>query len=214
MSANSAPTGAIGKSASFLLICWVWILSGLPAAAGQFRDLGAQSSHPGEGKAAFADYNADGLIDLYAGGVLLRNIGNGQFSPVGGSGLPGGSGIWADYDNDGDPDLFVYTRGELYRNEGNGKFVRAGFPELRANTSRAAVWVDINNDALPDLYVAGYEVYQKEIYPDIIFRNTGNGRFVEHWRSSADETRSARGVTAADYNDDGNMDIYVSNYRR
>ena len=195
-----------------LCTCAALLLFGTTA-FGEFRDITTASGFSGDGKAAFADYNGDGLVDVFAGGKLFRNRGDARFTEVPNSGLRGGAGVWGDFNNDGRPDLFNYSRGELYRNEGGDRFRKMPFPKLPAKSSRAAVWIDINNDALLDLYIGGFEVFKKKVYPDHIYRNTGNGQFVHHWSSAPATARSTRGVTAADYNSDGAVDLYVSHYR-
>lgn len=182
-------------------------------AKAEFRDASKELGFAGSRKAAFVDYNGDGWVDLYAG-QLYRNEQGKKFVVAKDSGIPIGAGIWGDYDNDGQPDLFLYGgKGSLYHNQGNGKFEKVPFPELPTVTSMGAVWIDINNDGLLDLYVAGYEHWQKAVYPDVVYVNQGQGKFKEHWRSPKNAHYSGRGVTAADFDEDGNMDIYVSNYR-
>jgi hypothetical protein len=188
------------------------LFSSVAAQAG-FRDISAAADFNADGKAAFADYDGDGRIDLYAGGKLYRNAGGARFTAVAKSGLPRGAGVWGDYNNDGRPDLFNYTRGELYRNEDGKRFRKVPFPALPAKTSRAAIWIDIDNDARLDLYIGGYEKFKKQVFADHIYRNTGNGKFVRHWSSKPEASRSTRGVTAADYNADGHIDLYLSHYR-
>ena len=194
-------------SAALLLAC-------VPLASwGQFRDASEELGFSGGGKAAFADYNGDGWIDVYAGGKLFRNEGGKKFVVVSDAGVPGGEVIWGDYDNDGHPDLFQFTgAGSLHRNKGDGTFEQQEFPALPTVNSRGAVWIDINNDSQLDLYVGGYEIWQQAVHPDAIYLNEGGGKFTKHWQS-ADGNYSARGVTAADFNEDGYVDVYVSNYR-
>ncbi|MEC9093818.1 MAG: CRTAC1 family protein [Planctomycetota bacterium] len=177
----------------------------------QFKDVSEETGFSGGGKAAFGDFNNDGWVDLYTG-QLWKNEQGKKFVPVADSGVSGGEGIWGDFDNDGLLDLFLFTgAGALYRNQGEGKFEAVKFPELPTVNSRGAVWLDINNDGRLDLYVGGYEIWQQKVHPDVAYLNQGNGVFEEVWRSP--ENFSARGVAAADFDDDGWVDVYVSNYR-
>jgi len=183
----------------------------LPANA-QFKDVSKEWGFAGGGKAAFADFDGDGFVDLFAG-KLWRNEGGKKFVEAKDSGAPGGEVIWGDFDNDGHIDLFQFTGGgSLHRNTGKGKFEKVEFPKLPTVNSRGAVWLDINNDGRLDLFVGGYEIWQKKVHPDAIYLNEGGGKFKEHWRS-AKGNFSARGVTAADFNEDGLVDVFVSNYR-
>eukprot|EP00913_Durusdinium_trenchii_P005676 g5294.t1 len=180
-------------------------------AASQFRDASKALGFSGGGQVSFVDYNSDGWVDIHAG-KLYRNEKGKRFVVV--KNAPGGAGIWGDFDNDGHPDFFTYSgKGALFRNLGDETFERIPFPELPTVNSLGAVWVDINNDGLLDLYVGGYEIWTKRVHPDAIFLNHGKGVFKEHWRSPAGNNYSARGVTAADFDEDGAIDVYVSNYR-
>ncbi len=193
---------------SILMFIWVSTL------AADFEDASQVLGFSGDGKAAFGDFNVDGWVDIYAGGKLYRNEAGRRFVHVENSNLPGGEGIWGDFDNDGFPDLFVFTgKGSLHRNLGNALFQQVSFPELPTINSRGAVWMDINNDGWLDLYVGGYEIWEQQVHPDAIYLNQRDGTFAERWRSSVDAHYSARGVTAADFDEDGSIDIYVSNYR-
>ncbi len=128
--------------------------------------------------AAFFDFNADQLPDLYlvnskdwkprgrkSTGALYRNLGGGKFQNVtAGSGLDVemyGLGVAAaDYDNDGREDLYVTAlEGDrLFHNEGNGKFLdvtkAAGI--ANANFGTSAAWLDYDRDGRADLLVANY----------------------------------------------------------
>lgn len=192
-------------------VYFVFALAVTTDSYGQFTDASGELGFSGGSKAAFGDYNNDGYVDLYSG-KLWRNENGQRFVEVTDSGIEGGEGTWGDYDNDGNLDLFTFTgSGALYKNRRDGNFDKIEFPELPTKNSRGAVWIDINNDSLLDLYVGGYEIWQQTVHPDVVYMNKGQGVFEEVWRSP--ENYSTRGVTAADYNGDGFVDVYVSNYR-
>lgn len=180
-------------------------------AKAQFRNATQEWNFSGASKAAFADFDNDGFVDVYTG-TLLRNISGKKFEVVKDSGIGSGEGIWGDYNNDGKLDLFLFTgAGALYKNLGGSKFEKVDFPEMPTVNSRGAVWVDLNNDSFLDLYVGGYEIWQKKVHPDVVFMNQKDGTFSKHWQQK--DCFSARGVTAADFNEDGFADVFVSNYR-
>lgn len=143
-----------------------------------------------------------------------------------------------DYDNDGYQDLYVtnFGRNVLYHNNGNGTFTdvteQAGIGDPRWSTS--AAWVDYNNDGLLDLFVCDYLDFtvrgNKQCYaftgepdycsplayrsiPSRLFRNLGNGKFVDVTESSGvgSSFGPALGVICMDFNGDGLIDIYVAN---
>jgi hypothetical protein len=145
----------------------------------------------------------------------------------------------ADYDDDGFPDLYVtaYGRATLYHNNGNGTFSdvteRAGVSLPGWTTS--AVFFDYDNDGRLDLFVGSYVRYGldtptscsgtphgKRYYcvPRIfqplassLFHNEGGGRFrdVSVETGFANAPGKALGVVATDFNNDGLMDLFVTN---
>ncbi|UCG46785.1 MAG: CRTAC1 family protein [Phycisphaerales bacterium] len=161
----------------------------------------------GNSKAAWADYNNDGWVDLCAGGVLWQNEHGKAFRKV----TTLGEGLFADFDNDGFTDYFSYSGRWLCRNIEAGTFQKTAFPQIGDCASRGASCADFNCDGFLDLYIGGYEDWGKGItYPDMILLNQHG----QSWKKAWSEKRyRARGVTSCDFDRDGDLDIYVSNYR-
>ena len=146
-----------------------------------------------------------------------------------------------DYDNDGDVDLYATYWGpnQLYRNDGDGRFTegaaKAGVADARWGSS--AAFGDLDGDGLLDLYVANYLEFDlrrppggggkclyKGIYvfcgpgyaprqADRLYRNKGDGSFADVSAATGVSARSlpALGVIFGDFDEDGDLDIYVAN---
>jgi len=172
---------------------------------------------------------------------LYHNRGDGTFEDVtkkAGVGGPWYSmGVTVgDYNNDGYPDLYVsnYGTNVLYKNKGNGTFTdvtkRAGVGGKETDFSTGAVWLDYDNDGFIDLYVGkylnfdpNYKYYYApdgfpgplayDAQPDVLYHNNGDGTFEDVTKKMGitDLDGRAMGVGAADYDDDGFVDIYVAN---
>lgn len=149
-----------------------------------------------------------------------------------------GLGVCAgDYDNDGDLDLYVSNFGPnvLFRNDGDGTFtdvtMEAGVGDPGCGAGCA--FLDIEADGDLDLFVANYLKFSfeksrpeyrgdvplyapPEMYEpmtDVLYRNDGGGRFTDASVESgiASKTSWGMGVVAADYDADGDTDIFVAN---
>ena len=174
------------------------------------------------------DFENNGLLDIVVSSYdvcqplrSFHNNGDGTFADrtaqAGLSGQLGGLNmIQADYNNDGCMDLLVLrgawefpVRKSLLRNNCDGTFTdvtrQAGLAEPATRT-QAAVWADINNDGLLDLFVGNENGLSQ------LFLNKGDGTFQDiSPASGVNKTAFTKGVSAADYDNDGYVDFYVSN---
>ena len=223
---------------------------------GTFTDVtgkaGVQGNAYGMG-VAVGDYNGDGFPDLYVTqyprSILYRNNGDGTFTDVtekAGVAAPGwsSSAVWFDYDNDGRLDLFVCRFGDfskdkaifcgnpdinlhyycspkvvkastcwLFHNNGDGTFTDVS-KETGIGSLESRAWgvvaADINNDGWVDLFVSndGLEnfllVNRKGKFEEV-------GLLAGVAYNSFGAARSGMGVDAADYDSDGNVDLFVGN---
>src|ERR1700678_1382213 len=142
-----------------------------------------------------------------------------------------------DYDCDGFPDLFVtqFGRSILYHNNGDGTFTdvteKAGV--AAPGWSSSAVWFDYDNDGRLDLFVCRFVEFDKSknlpctadnkvgyciphLYKPMaswLFHNNGDGTFTDVSKASGIGKYLGKGwgVVATDINNDGRMDLFVSN---
>ena len=189
-----------------------------------FQDM-AEAGPVVGGHAAFGDYDNDGDDDLLSGGALWRNEGGGAFTNVTGEvnlGGAGGETVWGDYDNDGWRDILsIGGDGKLFRNLGDGTFedvTLAAGVVLDTNTQGVA-WFDFDGDGFLDFYAASYGLSSDGEIPtrDFFYYNKGNGTFQELTAAAGIPVTGAqwhgRGICVADYDEDGDPDVYVGNYR-
>ena len=175
------------------------------------------------------------------GNRLYRNRGNGTFEDVTESAGVGDRGYGmgctcGDYDGDGDVDLYVTNVGPnvLYRNNGDGTFTDvtsdAGVGDPGWGASSAFMDYDADGDL--DLFVVNYLIWSVDrdlecgtprdycsptaydaSAPDTLYRNEGNGTFVDVSESAGLRTAfgNGLGVACGDFNLDGHVDVYVAN---
>jgi hypothetical protein len=228
---------------------------------GTFTDVTEKAGVAGGGYGmgvAVGDYNGDGFADLYitqyGRSILYRNNGDGTFTDVTEQArlsAPGWatSAVWFDYDNDGRLDLFVcrfcdfdktkhhnclvpnipqiagmseYCHPSVYapmpswlfHNNGDGTFTDVSQQSgIAANPGKAwgVVATDINNDGRMDLFVSNDSV------ANFLYANRDGRRFEEIGFTAGvgygehGRVRSGMGVDSADFNQDGWMDLAVTN---
>ncbi|MBK7403652.1 MAG: CRTAC1 family protein [Phycisphaerales bacterium] len=172
------------------------------------------------GSACWGDINADGWPDLSNARAIWINHEGKTFERV----EAPATGLIVDIDNDGDGDLISFAPIGVWRNVQAGSphhndavtpgpiaFEPVPLPELPETSSRGAAVGDYNGDGLLDVYFGGFEVWEPQItYPDLLLLSDGKGGYA---LGMTFPDFRARGVTACDFDEDGDLDIYVSNYR-
>jgi hypothetical protein len=159
---------------------------------------------------AFLDYDNDGHADLFVANYL-------KFDPKT-TPKPGeNSYCWyRDLPVNCGPRGLPFERNILYHNNGDGTFTdvsqASGIAGPDQNYSLGVLTGDFNNDGLVDIYVACDQT------PSLLYINQGNGKFAEEalLRGVAfddnGKAMSGMGVAAADYDGNGWLDIFRSNF--
>jgi hypothetical protein len=167
--------------------------------------------------------------DAYGGlpDALYHNERNGTFKEVSrASGIwdPDGKGlgvVWLDYDLDGDEDLYVVndaTPNMLYRNDGNGRFtdvtLLAGVCCSEDGKPQSGMGVaagDLDGDGWQDIFVTNLSLETNEFYRNL----GGKGPFsIDTYPAGLGEVSllmTGWGTDMFDYDNDGDLDIVVTN---
>jgi len=146
-----------------------------------------------------------------------------------------------DYDNDGNEDIFICNAGRnaLYHNKGDGTFTDvtagSGLDRKPPNVlSVGAAWFDYDNDGLLDLIVTNYTTWTPQadkqcfmdssheeycsptVYKSVesrLYHNLGHGHFEDVTEASGigKALGKGMGISIADFNGDGLMDVFVAN---
>ncbi|GGG23961.1 hypothetical protein GCM10011344_25890 [Dokdonia pacifica] len=196
----------------------------------QAVDLGITGNNIQARHAIWVDIDNDGDHDFFATSDLgyiwlYRNEGNNTFTNITDtSGLPDtdipywGSS-WGDYNNDGILDVFISIRDAdqiqgnlLFQGNGDGTFTdtttSAGI-DAAGYITFCSSFFDYDNDGDQDIYTAN----DKCITPNTLYRNNGDGTFTDvSIESGTDLYMSAMSTTIDDFNNDGWLDIYVTNF--
>ena len=160
--------------------------------------------------AAWADYDRDGDLDVFVAGYVSLDLNN---LPVFGSSKTCAyKGIRVQCGPRGLPG----ERDYFYRNKGDGTFneiaEKIGVADKDKYFGLGVTFGDYDNDGWLDLYVAD------DSSPNYLYKNNRDGTFSDvsfetgTSYSGAGEEQGSMGVSVADYDNDGNLDIFVTNF--
>ncbi len=178
----------------------------------------------------FRDLNNDQYPDLYI--VCFRGlnrllINNGGIIPFVGRTISSGLGGYlmrrgktnlelgsnaADFNNDGTPDIFIAGWGKthsLFKNMGALRFenITKDLNVLGLADINQALWFDADNDGYLDIFLTD------EHYSNRLLINRGDETFKETvWTNKIFGSQTSQGACAGDFDNDGDMDIYIANW--
>ena len=190
---------------------------------------------------AAADLDGDGFQELLITGRLFKNDEGNNFEEItSAAGLSGSptANAFVDMDNDGDLDILFINEGtgnksKIFLNNGDGTFEGhdLNIPELKSVTCFSIA--DINNDKYPDLFIGQLWKTYPVPEPNYLLINNGKNDFVDstkilypdydgtyNYPNAAwdpdkyvyEKNRNSRGSEWVDFDNDGDLDLYVTNY--
>ncbi|MHB8501628.1 MAG: CRTAC1 family protein [Candidatus Acidiferrales bacterium] len=182
---------------------------------GVFTELAEKAGVAGSGKAwgtgcAFVDYNRDGRLDLMVANYVDLNLAT---TPVPGG---GSSCVWKGVPVMCGPRGLPGLKNILYENRGDGTFAdvtaRTHIDQTGGHYAFSVSTLDFDDDGWPDIYVAC------DSAPSILYHNNRDGTFTDvavmagvAFNEDGRE-QAGMGTTIADYNDDGRLDIFKTNF--
>ncbi|MHB1700083.1 MAG: CRTAC1 family protein [Acidobacteriaceae bacterium] len=182
---------------------------------GTFKEIAEQAGAAGSGQewgtgCAFVDYDRDGRLDIAVSNYVHFDL---SHTPAPGQ-APGC--VWKGVPVMCGPRGLDYAPNMLLHNLGNGKFEdvskTSGIQKTSGHYCFSITALDYDKDGWPDLYVAC------DSTPAILYHNNRNGTFTDVGADAGaafnedGREQAGMGSTAGDYNGDGNIDIFKTNF--
>jgi len=178
------------------------------------------------GRFNWGDFDNDGDRDLVTARknvskAFFINKGSGDFVKIT-EGMvlndpddPLDAGIFVDYDNDGDWDI-INAGHAIYRNDGPDneyKFTKIITGDIVTDTSYSIdSWADFDNDGDIDCYLSIFGTEDTPGHENALYSNNGDGTFTKITEGDiVTDVSVSAGLAWADYDNDGDMDVYVCN---
>ncbi|MEO0070780.1 MAG: CRTAC1 family protein [candidate division WOR-3 bacterium] len=186
---------------------------------------------------SFVDYNQDGFLDFFSNVVYLNDGTGAHFIRLDSTRIFESELVdWADFNGDGYPDMVTNRRfgGNtydtnfvlIYKNEGPPFWTlrnvseSLGLGRLDTIFDRDLVdpaWFDCNGDGFLDFFLTSYEWPPNSAQgkPDYLFLFSNGGEFIDYSDISGVSIPwyCSRGVSLFDFDEDGDVDVFVSVYR-
>jgi tetratricopeptide (TPR) repeat protein len=194
------------------------------------KKMGITGDEIPSGETVFADFDDDGDLDFLVlnkdeENYLYTNLRQGQFANITSqSGLSNPEGSKAvtlgDYNNDGRVDFCILPLANksirLFKNEDGKKFKKdQGSVQMESILDSVncldAKFLDFDNDGYLDLVVAGEPDAKNQNKNGVyLFHNDGTGIFEDASHVLPDDIPSIARIFSADYNEDGDLDLFLS----